>query len=146
MSTNNSYKNLQMYKIIGIAACLQIPLCYGYAKGMSRYIAHNYKGDIESEKKSILKSLKNEKVELREEIKGKRLFGIIEEGCDVAHTYMKYQMVRYIPINVLMTPYPWLITYWTIIPTTAKHGIRYLSTGCIRNHKNPNNMDHVCDY
>lgn len=117
---------------------------FWYAKGMSEYIKNNYQKNKEDEAQECWKSFLIEFDELKEAIEMESVVDIILEGSDVLHALIKWTLVKLFPLYILNKVWIWLLVFLLVLPCTIKLGRRYLNNGCIRNHKNPNNLDHKC--
>lgn len=118
-----------------------------YSVGMAEYVKYN---ELTENRLSItigqLIGLVEEIVELAKAIWGLRGFREIgEEISDVWHSIV-------ILVAMIAVPrYIWLKTgFWLVVAVISllypikKHGGRYLSHGCIRNHKHCLKKDHNC--
>ena len=126
--------------------------CYAgiwYAKGMSIYIKYNNTIPCEnnnySTKEDCWQCMWFEIDEFVEAVKLMQLFDIILEGGDVAHSFIKWFILRFFPDYVAGNFWVWIIVFPFVLPATLKLGRRYYNNGCIRNHKNKtHNFDHSC--
>lgn len=120
-----------------------------YAIGMSKYIENNYRKNKEqetplAEAQECWKSYLIEFEELKEAFEFESPIDIILEGGDVIHAFIKWFLVKNLSKNILGRMWIWLLIFPLVLPCTIKLGRRYLNNGCIRNHKNKNNLDHIC--
>jgi hypothetical protein len=128
------------FKIFVLALLVLFPFWISYALGMAKYSIDNNIGNIENE---TWRAVIDEWKELLEEIKNKNVIGIILESSDVFQTIIKHVAAKISP-NIIEDTFFWFVVFTFLQPTFFKHGKRFLLTGCIRNHKNPNNLNHKC--
>ena len=82
--------------------------------------------------------------ELKEEFYKRNLMGIFMESFDVFHSLLKWMMTRCLPKQLMCNYMIWMICFWFVLPVGIKHGLRYINYGCVRNHKNKANLNHMC--
>lgn len=112
-----------------------------YAKGMSEYVRNN---QLRVGGESSWDSIKDEAKELVEAIRDCSPTDIVLEGSDVAHSIIKYGIVEHLPLWFATSLVPWHVMFVLVPVAAVKLAKRYEQYGCIRNHKNPGNRDHVC--
>lgn len=117
---------------------------FWYAKGMAKYIENNYRKSKNDEAQACWKSVLIEYEELKEALCMRSPIDIILEGGDVLHALIKWYLVKKLSVNTLKRIWIWLLVFPLVLVCTIKLGRRYYYNGCIRNHKNPNNRDHLC--
>jgi len=132
--------------LLYVALTVSLPIWLAYSVGMADYARRNNDGTREKEMERMWASLMEEWKEFNDEVKQKNILGMISEFGDVVHCVIKYNLIRFFPLKLLMRHFIWFLIFWCVIPTTWKHGWRYFWTGCIRNHKNENNLGHDCSY
>ena len=133
-----------MFAIYILICCIIIPFLLAFTKGMSQYAKFNDNGNEEYEVDKFWKSLCDEYDEFIVDVNKCNIIGIFLELCDMWHSLILYVIVKYCGTKILMQQYIWLIIFWLVLPIAIKHGFRYIMYGCIRNHKNKNNIDHFC--
>ncbi len=130
---------------------------YAYAKGMAEYAKFN---NVGPDKEDCMQSIASETKELSDAVALGNNVEIIYESSDVIHAIIKYFVIHTTPEFIFCSKYFWLLLYpmliglfWPltfivvgIIPNIYKLGSRYLEHECIRNHTNPNNRNHVCNF
>lgn len=126
--------------------CLMFPFWVAYAKGMSEYAKLNNTGDRETEENRIWNSVMDEVNEFIVEYNNKHIIKCLLEFGDVIHTLIKYITVCYLPMETMKKTYFWFLIFWFFQPNSFKHEKRYFMNGCIRNHSNINNRNHICNY
>ena len=118
-------------------------LYFSYVAGITIYVRYNNTG---KEKEDVWQSVKEEWKEFCDEIK---MFNFIEaflELCDVIHVVIKYLLVEYLPQWFYCSYICWILVFPLVLPCTLKLGYRHKLYNCIRNHKNPNNCKHKCNF
>lgn len=143
-----------IFAITFIIAIMIIPVWICYSIGMSNYtrrnnikqISFNNKIKLVINVESLWKAFCDESHEFIYEIKNFNLIASLLELGDVWHTFVKYIMGLILPKNIFVSPFLWAILFLFLLPTSFKHGKRYFWYQCIRNHKNNNNLDHICNY
>ena len=118
--------------------------CYGidYVNGMVIYVTANNLPS--NEKERCWDSVEAESKELYEAIYQCSLIDIILESSDVGHALIKHFVIKYIPSKIFCHWLCWVPAFFIVLPCTIKMARRYQKYGCIRNHKNPNNRNHIC--
>jgi hypothetical protein len=116
---------------------------FSYAKGIAEYTKNNRKRTKVEEKESMYKSFQDEKEELLEAVKLGSFCDIFLELWDVWHSFFKYVVVSSWLDVFAESPIFWFFAFFLVPVPGVKHGLRYMKTGCIRNHGNPNNLDHL---
>ena len=136
-----------------IAFCILFFLyCYAgiwYSIGMSIYIRYNNtipnKNNNYSTQEDCWKCMWFEIDEFIEAVKLKQPVDIILEGGDVAHSFIKWLILKFFPDYLAGNFWVWFIVFPFVLPATLKLGRRYYYNNCIRNHKNKiHNIDHSC--
>jgi len=88
------------------------------------------------------------------------LFAFLEELFDVVHVFLKYGLVECMlrashhkysmdqDIHYLapVLYFSFIIMFFLTLPTSLKLAGRYKKHQCIRNHRNLNNLNHLCEY
>lgn len=115
-----------------------------YAIGMAKYIENNYKKNKKEEAQECWKSYLIELDELKEAFELESPIDIILEAGDVGHAFVKWWLITKLSKNILKRVWIWLLIFPLLLPCTIKLGRRHFNNCCIRNHKNSNNLDHVC--
>lgn len=126
---------------------------YLYAKGMEIYAKFNnilpcFENRF-TDPESCLDSVKTEFAELCEEVNKFNIYNIFLEFGDVVHACIKYVLVKCLPKQVYCHYMCWLTVFIVGFPALhvmIKLAVRYEKFGCIRNHSNPNNCKHTCDF
>jgi len=134
-----------MLELIFFVVAVVCPFWIAYSVGMAEYIKNNVATQKEEENR-MWSVLLDETNELKEAIVAHSLIDVIMEASDVVHSFIKYISIRYLPRVILVNPLYWSLIFWFVQPTSFKHGKRHLFSNCIRNHSNPKNCDHICDY
>ena len=91
-------------------------------------------------------SVTNESRELWDAILHCNPVDIILEASDVIHALIKYAIINYLPQFLFCHMICWLPVFLFVLPCTIKLGSRYREHGCIRNHQNKGNRNHLCNY
>lgn len=133
------FSKIESYPLRKIAEFSLLP--FYYARGCSIYATDN---TTPQSPQSCLKSLDDEINELIEAIGNLNLVDIVLEGADVVHATVKYIAVSVLPKDVYCHYFFWLFLFPFILPCTIKLALRYRNNGCIRNHGNVSNCDHIC--
>ena len=118
---------------------------YYYAKGSSEYVRFNNRyGGCEYNKFHI--SIINECKELTQALTSRKIIDIMLETSDVIHSITKYLTLTIFPEKIYCSFILWSILFFVNLPCTIKLATRYKINGCIRNHSNPENINHICGY
>ena len=118
-----------------------------YVTGITKYIKNNNLPSIPLEKRELCwDSVVNESHELLEALQQLSTTDIMLEGSDVIHAIIKYLIIKYLPPYVYCQKYIWYFVFLIALPATSKLATRRREFNCIRNHANPNNCQHICDY
>lgn len=123
-----------------------LPYWFCYCIGISTYFRMNRKLTFKEEVNTVYQMCKNETNELIEELRNLRPVCILFELNDVVHVYIELLFVLILPTDWMESILVWMPLFWVAPFTTIKLGHRYIKHGCIRNHKNTNNLDHKCNY
>ena len=116
-----------------------------YAIGSAEYCRlNNKKNSLKRE--NFWLSVVNESRELKEAILECSPTDIVLEASDVIHSISKYLILEFLPEWIYCNMIIWSFVFFFILPCSIKLGKRYRNFGCIRNHTNPNNRDHICNY
>jgi hypothetical protein len=128
----------KMNSIIATISC--------YANGMATYCKNNNikkcNGKFPTE--NTIDSIKIETVELIDAILNLDLYEIILEFFDVVHSIIKFFIINLVPERVYCNPIIWIYVFPFVFPVAIKLANRNKTNGCIRNHKNINNINHNC--
>ena len=79
-------------------------------------------------------------------LKNFQLHEIILASYDVLHAVLKMLIVNILPERIYCNKIIWMFIFFLLFPTCNKLGLRYKNFGCIKNHKNLNNLNHNCNY
>jgi hypothetical protein len=120
-------------------------ICHNYARGMSKYISSNNLSSS-NPRENTWDSVHNESIELIEAIREFSIKNVILEASDVIHGFIKHCIVKVLPEFVYSHWLCWIPVFFLVLPCTVKLGLRHAEAGCIRNHKNPANRGHICDF
>jgi len=137
-----------------------MPIAIYYSIGMAEYTKLNYvctkdntpkgsnysKRDKIVEKKKLIKYLDDEWKEFLEALEKEDHYEILMEFSDVVHILTRYSLTCTFSREILCNRIVWFIYFWILPPASFKLGFRYSLFGCIRNHLNPNNLDHNCNF
>ena len=122
-----------------------LSIVYDYANGISTYCKYNnIKNSIRRE--NTMDSIIAEYNEFIDAIKNYELFGAFLEFFDVVHSIIKMLILNIVPENIYCNYVIWLFVFPFVFPVATKLAFRYRKYGCIRNHGNPDNVNHYCDY
>jgi len=119
---------------------------YSYATGMATYVKNNNIRSVPEERREqCWDSVKNESEELWEALKSLSFEDIVLESADVIHSVIKYLIITYTSEHIHTHWLCWYAVFVVALPATVKLSHRQKTYGCIRNHQNPNNCNHICD-
>ena len=119
---------------------------YQYAVGMAEYAKFN---NVGRDKEYTWQSVINESYEFKQALSQGSVRDIILELSDVGHSLVKHVSISYLPAQMFCNKWYWLIIFVICLPLifcTGKLATRYRHFGCIRNHRNPGNCGHKCNY
>jgi hypothetical protein len=114
-----------------------------YALGCAEYARLN---NSDKKKERTWGSVVDEFCELVKAIIQCNLIDIILELGDFIHAIITFCVITFLPKKVFSTIWCWLPFFLLALPCTIKIGERYKHYECIRNHKNKQNLNHVCQY
>lgn len=142
-----------MCLLLLIPIILIIPvLCYS-AIGLAEYAKYNNtEPSFENhytEPENTWDSVEDEYQELLEAINEWKIWDSIMEFYDVLNALMKHYIITYLPVCIYTQPYIWFLTSLIVFPVGFKLGCRYISYGCIRNHKTTRDgkaKNHTCQH
>lgn len=127
-----------------------------YSKGMAEYASYNNRirdktGPTTNDgncyvTENTWDSVINESKELWEALCQASAKDIILESSDVIHSLIKHLIITYVPSKIFCHWLCWFPIFILILPCSIKVAYRYQTYGCIRNHQNKNNCNHVCNY
>lgn len=112
-----------------------------FALGLSTFERDNNPPD---KQERIARARNIEILELKEAILNFQLIDIILETCDVQLIVTKGLLYYYLPTHIYNSYYLWFFVFFTNPIAGIKTAERFRMNGCIRNHNNPNNHDHIC--
>jgi hypothetical protein len=127
-----------------ILAVIYLVMGMDYANGMVKYITRNNKSGS-NKTEETWDSIEAEIKELLEAIYDLSFINVILETADVIHAYIKHIILTYLPIGIYCHWLCWFIVFPFVLPASIKLASRHRKYGCIRNHKNVNNIKHNCD-
>jgi len=136
---------LFFFSFLSIIFILYVYAGIYYALGSAEYCKFNNKRD-NPRRENFWDSVITESKELKEALENLWLWDIILEFSDVVHSLIKYFIVEYLPEDFYCSFICWFPVFILILPCSIKLGLRFKKYGCIRNHKNKNNCDHICNY
>ena len=118
-------------------------LYFNYVLGITKYVRNN---DVGDGAENLWESVLSEWDEFCVEIKLFNIKDAFLEFCDVCHALIKYFIITYLPKWFYCSYFCWVLVCPLVLPCTLKLGKRHKMFNCIRNHKNPNNCNHKCDF
>lgn len=133
------------YLVLGSVGDLYLLVKY-YSNGMATYCKRNNVKKCKGmfNKESELDTVRAEFLELCEAIYELSPIDIFLEFFDVLHSLIKLVIVNIFPEWVYCNNIIWIFVFPVVFPVSAKLAIRNYQNGCIRNHKNLNNINHNC--
>lgn len=120
--------------------------CSNYSQGMATYCKNNNvpncKGKFSEE--NTTDSIRAETFELFDAVANLSPSDIVLEFFDVVHSIIKFFIINLLPQSVYCNWIIWVFVFPFVFPVAIKLAERNRSNGCIRNHKNANNISHNC--
>lgn len=145
-----------MFIILIILAILYFKYGYYYAESMVSYIKYNHMPPSTEnnfrESEDPAKSLRYELLEFHEAVTNCNFYDMLLEFGDVLHSIIQYIVIGYLPVKIYSSFLCWSVIFFVAFPaimtmmTMIKMANRYKKFNCMRNHSNPTNCDHICDY